>query len=50
MLLEVLNHSAPEALPELQQVVKNIITGQFEQTFGCTLDQHYCTHTVTGTS
>lgn len=39
MLLEVLNHRAAEELPELQQVVKNIITGQFEQTFGCTLDQ-----------
>ena len=39
MLLEVLNHRAAGELPELQQVVKNIITGQFEQTFGCTLDQ-----------
>lgn len=39
MLLEVLNHRAAEELPELQQVVKNIITGQFEQAFGCTLDQ-----------
>lgn len=39
MLLEVLNHRAAEELPELQQAVKNIITGQFEQAFGCTLDE-----------
>lgn len=39
MLLQVLNHRAAEELPELQQAVKNIITGQFEQTFGCSLDQ-----------
>ena len=39
MLLGVMNHRAAEELPELQQVVKNILTGKFEQTFGCTLDQ-----------
>lgn len=38
MLLEVINLRAADELPELRQVVKNIITGKCEQAFGCTLD------------